>query len=578
MFINGVSQTLNVVTAIASNAMPDVASVLYVGYSNTIYFAGYIDEFRVSKGVARWIASFTPPGIAYSTGDYVTLPDSANYAFGTGDFTIDFWFYANTHAEGKEHNFCGQWEDGANSKVWYFRTYAYLGSQYWSFFAGTSNVSFQADYTYQGTLLSPSTWYHVALVRNLDVLKLYVNGVYMAWTTIGTSIGGNSLIDYTSPLYVGARSSVLSTDLGVNGYIDDFRISKGIARWTSNFTPATSELPGDIVSSISTGNILNGNEDGWYTIISKVNMTTTANAGLVFNGDTTAANYGYRGVGGVAAAVSDSTGTSFLGMLHAGALTGNQGFAITKMYAKSGFVRLASTHCSYDVNGTTVGGAYVWGTVWNNSVDNIRSIALTAGGNAIGIGSRFIVIKSSHFTNGTPTGTIDTKNLRGSWIRVGRVKLGAAASSVTFTGLDGDRDVVYYLSAAVTAVDGTMDTIYVRPNNASGATDYGYQNLGAVATAVSAARGTYAKYQLTQAGINTAGSGTLLIYAKSGWARLAIGQATYSISGTTIGGWYTHGASWNEAPTNISSLVVFPYAGNMPIGTMLTLYALRPNG
>jgi hypothetical protein len=62
-FINGVSQTLTVATAISTNEIPNLAAVLEIGasYNHTSVLAGSIDEFRISKGIARHTANFTVP-------------------------------------------------------------------------------------------------------------------------------------------------------------------------------------------------------------------------------------------------------------------------------------------------------------------------------------------------------------------------------------------------------------------------------------------------------------------------------------------------------------------------------------
>ena len=82
-----------------------------------------------------------------------------------------------------------------------------------------------------GMLFSTDTWYHIALVRYGTSIKLYVNGVSNISTS--SSLG---LVDNSVSLSIG---SMLTGEYSMNGYIDELRISKGVARWTSNFTPPT---------------------------------------------------------------------------------------------------------------------------------------------------------------------------------------------------------------------------------------------------------------------------------------------------------------------------------------------------
>jgi hypothetical protein len=76
---------------------------------------------------------------------------------------------------------------------------------------------------------SLNTWVHIALVRNGSSEKIYVNGVQVG--TIGTSSA--AVNNYAGPLKIGTGP------YGNNfiGYLSEFRITKGVARYTSNFTP-----------------------------------------------------------------------------------------------------------------------------------------------------------------------------------------------------------------------------------------------------------------------------------------------------------------------------------------------------
>jgi len=80
-----------------------------------------------------------------------------------------------------------------------------------------------------------NTWYHVAVVRNGSNIKLYRDGVEL---TISSNI--DSVPTISSALYIGSYG-IFASDRSFDGYIDELRISKGIARWTSNFTPGSSE-------------------------------------------------------------------------------------------------------------------------------------------------------------------------------------------------------------------------------------------------------------------------------------------------------------------------------------------------
>jgi hypothetical protein len=91
-----------------------------------------------------------------------------------------------------------------------------------------------------------NAWHHVAVVRQSGATKIYINGV-SSGTPTDT---GAALINGAVPLHIGA-----AFETGVNsfnGYIDDLRITKGIARYTANFTPPSSAF---VDSALSTGTL-----------------------------------------------------------------------------------------------------------------------------------------------------------------------------------------------------------------------------------------------------------------------------------------------------------------------------------
>lgn len=166
-------------------------------------------------------------GLFDGTGDWLTVPDNADWNFGTGDFTIDFRV---RFAELVSSRAFYQQRVNDNNRV----------LLYWDF--GASELSF---YVFNGGVTianmlrswSPSTntWYHVALVRTGNTARMFIDG-----TQIGAdfSITG-TMPDLAAVISIGGRSS--EGDLGLNGWLDEFRIQKGEAAWTSNFSPPTEE-------------------------------------------------------------------------------------------------------------------------------------------------------------------------------------------------------------------------------------------------------------------------------------------------------------------------------------------------
>ncbi len=149
--------------------------------------------------------------------DYITSPAHADWVLGSGDFTIDFRF-RSTQIQGGTY-LVELWKDNSNRFELYYNFQL-------TFYEPAQGL------TIYGPSLSSNTWYHLALVRCGNVFKWYVDGHNdPAWTQIKAV----TLIDYGSTLRLGYAGAYLK------GWMEEFRWSKGIARWTKDFTPPPSE-------------------------------------------------------------------------------------------------------------------------------------------------------------------------------------------------------------------------------------------------------------------------------------------------------------------------------------------------
>ncbi len=299
LYLNGVSEGQVDVTGIAVTDSPNKMALGRLGEWNGYYFNGWLDEFRFSKGIARWTTHFTPPTAEYDSttatstptptsalddtyttsllhmngtdasrafmdeggsvwtamgsarldtdqfgfggasglfdgsGDYLETFDNANFDVGSGDFTVDFWM--NLPALSGNHVIMAQSDMYSsatsrslqimvvpNATNYRIAGYLFYGPGSYKSIVGTTN-------------LQAGTWYHVALVRNGDLATLYLNGA------------SEGLVDVTGITVTNSPNKMSIGRLGewngyyFNGWLDEFRFSKGIARWTSDFTPPTFE-------------------------------------------------------------------------------------------------------------------------------------------------------------------------------------------------------------------------------------------------------------------------------------------------------------------------------------------------
>lgn len=160
-------------------------------------------------------------GLFDGTGDYLTLDGSSDFAFGLGDFTIDFRFRINS--AGTQVLFDGRGSGQAGARPMMYTTANNL--RYFT------NGSDQIAGT---TTLATNTWYHAALTRRSGSTRLFLDGIQEGSTYVDT----NDYLAGTIAPYIGADGNSPGAN-AFNGWIDELRIIKGAAAWTGNFTPPT---------------------------------------------------------------------------------------------------------------------------------------------------------------------------------------------------------------------------------------------------------------------------------------------------------------------------------------------------
>jgi len=270
IFIDGVEMSLTTFGPLQT--MLNIPAPLEIG-EHIIGSGMYIDEFRISN-TARWTTGFTPDTSPYTsdantklllhfdgdvsdsahvvtsngnpqlnatttkfdgavyfdgTGDYLSVADSDDFSFGVDSYTIDFWIRWNGSVS--NDSIMGQSQGGGDTQKW--------AIVYGAVSAGnmTLAINFNPGSAYNRHFAwapSADTWYHLAFVQDgpTDTLYFFVDG-------IGTGSTYNhyqGMPNVASTLNIGADGELWKY---LNGYIDELRISKGIARWTSNFTPET---------------------------------------------------------------------------------------------------------------------------------------------------------------------------------------------------------------------------------------------------------------------------------------------------------------------------------------------------
>lgn len=164
-----------------------------------------------------------------ASGSYLNFATSGNalWAFGAGDFTIEAWVYPTSTFSTTSGAIIFDQRNLYNTTTGI--CFAIENS--------SNNVGFRTNNNifYSGSGVAPiNTWTHVALVKNSNTIYVYVNGVQstsLAYSTVLTDTNADI-----------GRSTDTNANYNFLGYIDDLRVTKGVARYTANFTPPTSQL------------------------------------------------------------------------------------------------------------------------------------------------------------------------------------------------------------------------------------------------------------------------------------------------------------------------------------------------
>jgi hypothetical protein len=163
-----------------------------------------------------------------TTSSYMTSTNPPNgWAFGTGDFTVELWAYPIA---------------ATNRTIMANRSGGTGFSTHWSLeFFNTANIlewhTGLAIIASSNTAITLNTWTHIAVTRNSGTLRIFQNGNQVA------SASDSNNYSLVNPLLIGYEPVFPSTNGAFYGYMEDIRITKGLARYVQNFTPPTAALP-----------------------------------------------------------------------------------------------------------------------------------------------------------------------------------------------------------------------------------------------------------------------------------------------------------------------------------------------
>jgi hypothetical protein len=193
--------------------------------------AGILDNAMMSNQETMGNAQISTSVKKYGTGsmyfdgsgDYLDSTGGTVNALGSGDWTIEFWVYFNALT-------------GTN--IIDYRSASVLSNTLCvNYSSGMQLFVNNSTTAIQGSSLSTSTWYHIAVCKSGSSTKMFVNGTQAGSTYTDT----NNYVAGANRPRMGSGGDSAGNYL--NGYIDDLRITKGFARYTANFTAPTAAFP-----------------------------------------------------------------------------------------------------------------------------------------------------------------------------------------------------------------------------------------------------------------------------------------------------------------------------------------------
>ena len=166
-------------------------------------------------------------------GDLASAADDGDFDFGSGDFTIEGFFRISSLGN---NTFFSHWENGDATGQSFYLVH-FNGSNRLRFAYRLTTGLVEVNYTWEP---SAGTFYHIAIARNGADLKVYIDGT----AVIEESISTTSFVASEDPFRIGAFNDATTASPTLEwlfaGHVDEVRVTKGEARYTSNFTPTTS--------------------------------------------------------------------------------------------------------------------------------------------------------------------------------------------------------------------------------------------------------------------------------------------------------------------------------------------------
>lgn len=166
----------------------------------------------------------TSSGYFNTANSYLQTTESSDWQLGT-DWTIDFWMYPTSY------------------RASFTMFYSWIPTTGWiqCYLNGSGQIAITTNsqvVTYTGSIVPIGSWSHIALASSASICRAFITGTLIGQNTVTVPAG-----DATHAVTIGWDGTA---NRYFSGYMDEYRVSKGVARWTASFTPPTQEYSGSL--------------------------------------------------------------------------------------------------------------------------------------------------------------------------------------------------------------------------------------------------------------------------------------------------------------------------------------------
>jgi hypothetical protein len=168
------------------------------------------------------------------TDDKLTVPYASAFNLATGDFTIECWVRFQQDADAWSGSWLLAQPGNSSFDQWSLWADSPGGTSYQAVFQAVNTADSQVIALTHGAALVKNVWYHLAVTRSGSTFRLFVDGA--------SPVSGSSSATLKSTAAALTIGNDADGTAGHYGWIDDIRITKGVARYTAAFTPPVAEF------------------------------------------------------------------------------------------------------------------------------------------------------------------------------------------------------------------------------------------------------------------------------------------------------------------------------------------------